>query len=191
LPSRQSRAFVWLTDGRGLAVLPEGFESFYCWEFTDEKSKPPAPGEVPPIAMQRAGDDAESLNYFAISPDGRWLAAGRYGQQARARDITSWEPSAGKNCSEMKREKNLGPQLGNCTGLEFTPDSKRLIVLSRETQAKEDRLVVWDLESAKEIKSLTVPVVAQQWFNAVLTLSPDGRWLALGCPDGAVRLVDL
>src|SRR5262249_38398004 len=75
-------AFAWCADGRGFAVLtPIHFQplmDFRVWEFTDPRAKNPFPAK-PVGAMEGAvvvgQEPPEHYGPFAISADGKWLAA--------------------------------------------------------------------------------------------------------------------
>lgn len=191
LPDSRLAALAWLPDGRGLAVVELGDESHFVWEFTDEKSaRPPT---IPRARFGRvfAGEDRESFGQFAISPDGRHLAAGRLGLQPRQRLIDLLELQTGKRVEEIRGVATFGPQPGDCTGLAFAADGQSLVAVSRERKAKTDSLVVYDVASRDGRPALTVPAALQQGRQMSFTVSPDGRKAVLGLVDGTARLWDL
>src|SRR5262249_31315342 len=78
----------WLPDGRGAALLRVKYDEYYVWDFAD----PTAP--VPRVAdsvENSIGYSDGTLLAAAISPDGRWLAAGRVARQNQAMPVEVWE----------------------------------------------------------------------------------------------------
>lgn len=67
----------------------------------------------------------------------------------------------------------------------FSPDGKRLAVVGG-SPARVGEVQIWDVES-KSLK-LSVPVLHDTIYGA--SWSPDGKYVAFGCPDNSVRAID-
>jgi WD40 repeat protein len=198
-------AFAWLKDGRGLAVLHLGDDRIYVWEFTDPKARP-LPGGPPVSPRSSDGNDNEQFDAFAVSPDGKYLAAGRAGSQNKARKIDLFELAAGRYVKELKRVRELGPHPGDCFAVAFSPDGQSLIVFSREHEAKEEWLLVYNPKTGEERRRTKVPATNPGQFTRggggaadgvrypesikPFDIAPDGRTVAFGPADGAVSLWD-
>jgi WD40 repeat protein len=110
-----------------------------------------------------------SADWVAFSPDGKMLAT------ASAGGIHLWQVSTGQQMREIIEQRAFWVQ--------FSPDNKTLIYASG--RGKETSWIrFWDSAQGKEIRSI-------QWNNVnSLALSADGRMLAAGSEDGAVRVWD-
>ena len=184
-------ACAWHSDRHGVVVLQLGDDSFYVWDFVDEKAERP-PAIVRPnfrISNGVAADD-ETYSRFAISANGKRIAAGRSGQKDRARSIDLLEVAAGKRIKDLKKVFVLGPQEGNCNGLAFSAEGTSLFVLSRDRTAKDDHLAVYDVKSGVS-EPFTVPKAMEQGYLKAFAIAPDGDSIALGLPDGTVRIWDV
>jgi WD40 repeat protein len=191
LPGVRAFAFAWLADGRGVAVLELGDESFYVFDFADEKAQRPPLPRRPLGGKMAPGEDREVYGCFAIAPDGKLLAAGRRGFQDKERPVHVWELAAGRPVAGLKPPRLLDRQPGNCTALAFTPDGRSLLGFSRAGKAEGEQLLVWDVAGGGRRKQMTVPSPERQGYTSVYAIAPDGRTLALGMLDGTARLVDL
>lgn len=183
----------WSDNGKGIVVLRIDPDNYYVWDFVDANAaRPPVTKPGPGIRMVKAGDDMESLSRFEISPDGKWLAVGRYGRQNRARPIDVYEVVTGRTIRESVKKKTLGPQMGNCAQLLFSGDGKHLFAFSQEKPDAKDMLVVdWDIATGGELRRFVVPLAVPYANARTAALSPDQRLLAVGPADGTVRLHDL
>jgi WD40 repeat protein/tetratricopeptide (TPR) repeat protein len=104
---------------------------------------------------------------LGFSPDGRFLAAG-----CKDKTVKVWEAASGKPVTTLQGHTDA------IDGLAFSPDGKELASVGAE-------LKVWDTASWKEA-----------WKredigggNAV-AFSPDGHYLAVGCWDHTVKVLD-
>jgi WD40 repeat protein len=100
----------------------------------------------------------------AVSPDGKWVAAG--GRGPKSQRVIVWELETGK----VKHEWNNDGASGIVFALAFSPDGR-----SVATGGPEDGMVrIWDMQTG-ERKHLLGPRSAV--FG--LDFSPDGKWLAV------------
>jgi RNA polymerase sigma factor (sigma-70 family) len=76
LPKGGIKALWMLPDGRGFALVHVSRDDYAVWEFMDEKVPPPATG---PREINSDGP----FNVSAVSPDGRFVAAGGQGLERR------------------------------------------------------------------------------------------------------------
>jgi WD40 repeat protein len=120
-----------------------------------------------PILLQPLEDVRQNL---AISPDGKWVATGRYGGSGG--DLRLWSAGDGKLI------KSFGIREGMRAG--FSPDGQWLVGNDRS------RYYFWRVGSWQEGPQERVPYAFGE-----LVFSPDSRLLALERGDGAVRLVEV
>ncbi|MBI1833173.1 MAG: protein kinase, partial [Planctomycetes bacterium] len=110
------------------------------------------------------------VNCVSLSPDGRYLAAGRW-----TSDLLVWD-------RQTKREWFSAKHEGKYRGIlrtAFSPDSKTLATASKGADVN-----LWDVPAKKMLTSLPVPNVRS------IAFSPDGTHIALGDKDGSVTLWD-
>jgi eukaryotic-like serine/threonine-protein kinase len=118
-----------------------------------------APGRITWLGHQ---SDVRGL---AVSPDGRWVAAGSWDSDegAMVYDATTGRPE-------------IRIKVGSCVSVEFSPDGRYLVI---GNGPGEERIVrVGDWGNVAAFSGLTVAFTA------------DGRLLAVAGTDGAVRLLD-
>ena len=73
---------------------------------------------------------------------------------------------------------------GTVKGLHFSPDERRLYSISQGTTGERNQLLVWDVATRKQLRSVHTP--GQR--NESMDLSPDGKLLAIGTKQGTVEL---
>jgi WD40 repeat protein len=95
--------------------------------------------------------------------------------------LTGWK-SVDMTYPFHSRPTNLGqpaPPPGLAiVGLTFTPEGKRLAVATLVA------IHLFDLGTGKEVQTFG----GRQVFGGSIAFSPDGKFLAAGCHDGAIRL---
>jgi Tol biopolymer transport system component len=114
----------------------------------------------------------------AFSPDGKQIASGTAGD-GESFPVYLWDAESGKKVQTFKGHQR------DVTAVLFTPDGKRLL-----TAGLDGLLIVWDVESGKELKRMGKGVGSGVFYHAAL--SPDGkRALTAGYTDRVVRLWDV
>lgn len=200
LPGDQGRSLCWLTDGRGAAVLSLDWMNngnYVLWDFTDDGDAPPKGNHGMPAVGAFPGNspDNEADACFAVSPDGKFVAVSRSGNQQRERPVELREFRPGSQISDLKSIRKLGMHPANCDYLYFTPNGKLLLSINRNAKdnkpAKDLTVVVWDVANAKERRRLIVPAPIIQGHRPALAVS--NNFLAVGMEDeaGTLRLFDL
>jgi WD40 repeat protein len=183
-------ALAWPKPGLGVAVLDLQAD-IYVWNFADEKSIPP-PGKV---SKQPEATVEDEPHGFTVSPDGKYLAAGRNTDHGRERPIDLWELTPNKHLTELKHMREIGAQPGIYPSLRFTSDGKSIVAAGQSVVPGPEALCVWDVETGKERKRLVIPppvrALTSGKLRAVLAVSPDGKTLAVSAADGPVGLVAL
>jgi RNA polymerase sigma factor (sigma-70 family) len=133
-----------------------------------------APAEPLPAGalarMGTAGFHPGSVVYsVALSPDGKMVAAGAYGEVVRA-----WETATGREVTALRL---TGHHFRTCAA--FSPDGKTLV-----TGDSAGKVRVRDVEGKK-----TTEFAGGSGLRA-LAFSPDGKTLGAAAQDGSVRLFD-
>jgi WD40 repeat protein len=120
----------------------------------------------------------------SLSPDSRWLAT--IGSDLGFLDaVYLWEVGQLAEDPTAVQPIILGGHNGNVNTIAFTPDSRRLMAGSSDSNLR-----IWDLTEADPSQSL---LVLKGHTGPVLSVmaSPDSRWLASGGEDRQIRLWDL
>ncbi len=121
--------------------------------------------------MKRPGDSRMQVFF---SPDGRFLASIPQRPPAEKGEVSIWSVKDGKEVHRWTHPFALS------MSATFSPDGKRVAVGDSRWG-----LVLWDVESGKEVFRLSTPGGA-----ARIAFSPDGKVLATSSPTGAIRLWD-
>ncbi|MBI4661967.1 MAG: protein kinase [Verrucomicrobia bacterium] len=125
----------------------------------------------PPVSVFLPGtNDMSELAGLAFSPDGKILATGKFSGEIRL-----WDPLAGKSLSDPQPSTRI-------TGMLFLQDNKTLVTCSYEHQLR-----VWDVSTRTNILPVTA-ISGHRNEIWALALSPDGKALATGSKDTAIKL---
>jgi len=100
-----------------------------------------------------------------FAPDGRTLAVG--GLEG---EVETWDLATGKPCGGFRGS-------GQGASLAFSPDSKTGFLATNKA------IHVWDLATGKELRAFPQPARS-------VSLSPDGKLLAVGSDSGPIKLLD-
>jgi WD40 repeat protein/tRNA A-37 threonylcarbamoyl transferase component Bud32 len=123
--------------------------------------------------------DAEAV-CVAFSPDGQWLAAGGWGEEA----VRVWNVAGGR------RRDPLPKAVGNpVNSLAFRPGRADLATGGqRPSTAPEGAIGVWNLETRTELRLLEGGYTGR---CTGVAFSPDGKYLAATFQDGIVAVWDM
>jgi RNA polymerase sigma factor (sigma-70 family) len=135
---------------------------------------------------------AGSPDHIAVSPDARWLAsASTEGFRKGERGVRIWDLAAGREARQFDLP-NSAPRGELAIGFAFSPDGKRLAVLSRPPTKDNahNNLQIWDVTTGRAIRTTDVNA---SWGYDSIVFTPDGRSLIFGGGDGdgALRLWEL
>ncbi len=114
-------------------------------------------------SCMRIGTEGQRRDLVAISPDGRYLAAGNTSDAI----VELWENAADSEKPKWRREKQ------QCEQLVFSPDCTLLSVVDW----RNDEVMILNSETGELVTKLSSP---QCWAAA---FAPDGRHLAIGQLD--------
>ena len=109
-----------------------------------------------------------SVAALSFSPDGKRLIS-----CSSAGQVFTWDPVTGERLLEEPGTRTTK------IGVAFSPDGRRMAVTTTEG------VRIGDVVSGKTIRTLAVPAVVH-----AVAWSPDGRWIAVGAADHAVRIFD-
>jgi len=113
------------------------------------------------------------MNEIKLSPDGKYLAIGKTGNNARLMDLRT-----GKLVRTFRGHENI------VISLDFSPDGKYLATGSADGTTR-----IWEVETGKMVRSL--PEETSNIPDFSVDFSPDGNWIAVGSWDGLVRIWDI
>jgi WD40 repeat protein len=136
-------------------------------------AKDDSPATAAPSEKSVSYSQAPVITALTFSPDGSTLAVSAY------REVLLI-PTNGT--TPAKRLSGLSEKIH---GIAFSADGARLVTAGG-TPARFGEVQVWDVPSAKMLKS--VMVTGDTVFGGAL--SPDGKTIAVGCTDNTVRLLD-
>ena len=173
--SRAARAGVALSpDSRRLVVLGAG-ATLGLWRTEDA-----APGP----ALEGAGE----LRAFAASPDGRWIAGSRAGDDERGEaDLALWDAVSGRRVAPLEG------QGGPVTALAFSADSALLATGGLQSSD----VWIWNVADVRPV--LVIPGAADACSVEALAFHPTKPvlavggidWMATSGADGCVALWDV
>jgi WD40 repeat protein len=120
----------------------------------------------------------QGFESVAYSPDGKRVIAGGSNQvivcdTETLRGVRSFHPGYGG--SKEKRWVNV-------RSVALDPEGKRVAATSQT-----GHVMMWEVESGKEVWEGNAPRF-EEVFSCVF--SPDGRWLAIGCRDRRIRIIE-
>ncbi len=185
----QVESLVFSPDNRILAAFgcqqPSGNQTMILlWDVDTGRSLPPLEA---PLGFAHSAFYAHPRITF--SPDGRMLAAGGQGPDAR---IYLWEMISGRLRLTLKAGEDV-------TSLAFSPNGKLLAAANnlnasrhirnqavQRSESRPPRVHLWDVAAEKELPSLE----GHQGSIASLSFSPDGKLLATGSNDTTILLWD-
>src|SRR4030042_4653825 len=113
------------------------------------------------------------MNEIKLSPDGKYLAIGKTGNNARLMDFET-----GKLIRTFRGHENI------VISLDFSPDGKYLATGSIDGTTK-----IWEVESGRMVRSL--PEGTSNLPDFSIDFSPEGDNIVIGSWDGLVRIWDV
>jgi WD40 repeat protein len=159
----------------GGKLAPTDIELFRDWirEGGKDDSAAAGPGAVSSTAPDKYRS-APLLTAFAISPDGRMIAASGY------HEVLLTGLTDGKLIARLPGKSK------RIHSVSFTPDSKTLVAVGGDP-AQSGEVQVWDVETRKQRHSIVAST--DTLFGG--SLSPDGKLLACGAADKVIRVFDV
>jgi RNA polymerase sigma factor (sigma-70 family) len=171
---------AFLPGGKSLAVVEGWAGSVHLWDFASGREPAPKLKRVP--RSYRDDNMLPRNTGFVASPDGK-LVAGIQGLDR----ICVWELATGTEVGQLKEAWRFDEPNKSFQRLAFSPDSKVLAAVMWQ----DGRLWLWEAATGKELHRVEAGLAAMNTGSLPLAFSPDGKYLAVGQPDGAVRLFDV
>ena len=107
---------------------------------------------------QTGSESVYEVDTVAISPDGRFVAGGSWG------DLTIWDAASGTVVRKL--------MVPGATGIAFSPNGRSLV-----SAARDGSVILWDTASWAQLRTIKLPDCDSGCVDA-LAYSPDGRTLA-------------
>lgn len=198
LPSGRPAAFVLVAAANG---------SIHRWDYGDPARPAPSLRPWPPfeghLRAIAEGDDQESFGLYAVSPDGRIVAAASSGFTARKRFVRLWKLASGKKPVDLEVLGESEPNLDRVRWMDFSSDAEIVVVLNeagppynpiKEKETPADRqyaAVVLEGTTGKRLRRIELPELWVFHMEQPVAISPDSRILAVGTKQKAIHLYDL
>jgi WD40 repeat protein len=155
-------------------LTPEEIASIASWITAGAKDDtPPAAKDSITLDKPPVYNQPPVINALAFSPDGKTLAVSGY-REVLLHNVEGGNPTA--------RLVGLSERLNS---IAFSRDGTSLIAAGG-TPARFGEVQVWDVPKAQLKRSITV--TTDTLFG--LSLSPDGKEMAIGAADNSVRLIE-
>ncbi len=183
-PGTRLTAWAWLPDGRLTAVLKSRAKDEYS--FFDLNA---ANVDSQLFPARDEGDDRR----FAISPTGDLLAISKAGLGGRGYTVEFRDLNSDRPVREPRVLRVAQGTLPYTTVLRFTPDGHTLVAFTPSNSFPQRTgwiAVLWNVESATELRRLTLPD-ALFGRPSRQTVDVSNERLAAGFADGSVILYDL
>jgi WD40 repeat protein/beta-lactamase regulating signal transducer with metallopeptidase domain len=198
LPCGRPAAFVLVAAANG---------SIYRWDYGDPARPAPSLRPWPPfeghVRGLFEGDDQESFGLYAVSPDGKILAAASSGFTARKRFVRLWKLASGKKPVDLEVLGESERNLDRVRWMDFSSDGEIVVVLNeagppynpiKEKETPADRhyaAVVLDGTTGKRLQRIELPELWEFHMEQPVAISPDSRILAVGTKQKTIHLYDL
>jgi len=170
---------VWREQRGKVTRLPSHSKAVWAGTFTPDGSIAVTAGGDGKVLLSRAHDGhkldeltthGEFLASVAVSPDGRWLAAGGFGER---HNTFLWK-------LDTKARTDLLGHTDRVQTTVFSPNSQQLFTVSHDRTAK-----LWDVATGQ--LKWSVSVGTKLWVGS---FSPDGQQVATAGDDGSVKVWD-
>jgi WD40 repeat protein len=196
IPGANVKAFEWLADGRGIALVGDRDEtSPLVWEFTQESIVPAMPPLDPGIRLRQSPVLEFTDACYAISPDGKTLAVGQEAPANVDSRVVLRQLKSSVRAQDLFTQRTLAIQAACPDLLSYTPDGKRLVVLSKAEKSKVQgeeafrSVSVWDVATGKRLCQFRAQSPTE--FANRPPVSVANKSMAVGLQDGGTALWDL